>query len=111
MFVRLYTGDDGQAHFEDLDTPKDPFTTAPVQGSAGFSFHSAETGYFMDWHNAPRRQYVVTLSGYMEIGIGDGTVRRFGPGDVMLAEDLTGRGHTTRVVGDQPRVSLTVRLS
>lgn len=111
MFVRLYTGDDGQSHFEDQNAPKDPFTVAPVRESAGYSFHRSEPGYFMDWHNAPRRQYVISLSGHMEIGIGDGTVRRFGPGDVVLAEDLTGRGHTTRVVGDQPRVSLTVRLS
>jgi len=43
----------------------------------------------------------------MEIGIGDGTTRRFGPGDVVLADDLTGRGHTTRSVGG-PRISATV---
>jgi uncharacterized cupin superfamily protein len=65
----------------------------------------------MDWHNAPRRQYVIMLSGQMEIQVGDGTVKRFGAGDVLLAEDLTGRGHTTRVAGDAPRLSATVRLA
>jgi hypothetical protein len=44
----------------------------------------------------------------MEIGFGGGTTRRFGPGDVVLADDLTGRGHTTRTVGGVPRVSATV---
>ena len=46
----------------------------------------------------------------MEIGIGDGTTRRFGPGDVVLADDLTGRGHTTRSVGGA-RISATVPVS
>ena len=47
--------------------------------------------------------------GQMEIGIGDGTTRRFGPGDVVLADDLTGRGHTTRSLG-VPRISATVAV-
>ena len=37
--------------------------------------------------------------GQMEVGIGDGTVRRFGAGDAVLFEDLTGQGHTSRSVG------------
>jgi hypothetical protein len=53
---------------------------------------------------------VITLAGQVEIGIGDGTVRRFGAGDVMLADDLTGRGHTTRVVSSEPRITITVPL-
>jgi hypothetical protein len=60
-----------------------------------------------DWHTAPRRQYIFILAGQMEIGIGDGTTRRFGPGDAVLADDLTGQGHTTRLVG-VPRISATV---
>ena len=43
------------------------------------------------WHTAPRRQWCITLSGSVEIGIGNGTVKTFGPGDVFLAEDTTGR--------------------
>ncbi|MEC8958281.1 MAG: hypothetical protein VYE35_01025, partial [Chloroflexota bacterium] len=62
------------------------------------------------WHIAPRRQYIITLSGEAEIGLKDGTVRRLGAGDFNLAEDLTGAGHTTRVVGDVPRVTATVHL-
>ena len=47
----------------------------------------------------------------MEIGLGDGTVHKFGPGHVTLAEDLTGKGHTTRVVGNQPRLTATIHLA
>ena len=50
------------------------------------------------------------LAGQMGIGIGDGTTRRFGPGDVVLADDRTGKGHTTRSLG-VPRVSATVAVA
>src|SRR5207244_9617437 len=57
-----------------------------------------------------RRQYSISLSGTAEIEVGDGTVARVGPGDVVLAEDLTGQGHVTRVVGNQPRMYAIVPL-
>ncbi len=108
--TRLYTGPDGQSHLEDLDPDKHP-GLGELQAARGIVFRTNEPGYFHDWHNAPRRQYVITIEGEMEIGLGDGTVRRFGPGHVTLAEDLTGRGHTTRVVGKGRRVSATVHLA
>ncbi len=111
MFVRIYTGQDGQSHFEELELPTGPAGRSPLQAATGISFLRMEPGKFMDWHHAPRRQYVITLSGEAEFGIGDGTVRRLGPGDVLLAEDLTGRGHTTRVVGSEPRVSVAIPLA
>ena len=111
MLVRIYSGEDGQSHFEELDFPTGPAGRSPLQEAKGISFSRFEPGQFMDWHNAPRRQYVITLSGQVEIGIGDGTVRKLGPGDVLLAEDLTGRGHTTRVVGKQTRVTAIIPLA
>jgi hypothetical protein len=53
---------------------------------------------------------VIGIEGEVEIVAGDGTAMRFKPGDVLLAEDLTGRGHTTRVVGDSMRISAMVPL-
>jgi hypothetical protein len=53
---------------------------------------------------------VFTLTGAVDIEIGDGTVRRLGPGDILIAEDLTGQGHGTREVGPEPRVSIFVPL-
>ena len=43
--------------------------------------------------------------------MGDGTVVRVELGDVVLAKDLTGRSHVTRVVGKQPRVYVIVPLT
>ena len=111
MFVRLYSGEDGQSHFEELDLPLGPVERSPMQAATGITFRSSEPGEFIDWHTAPRRQYVITLSGQAEIGIGDGTVRQLGPGDVMLAEDLTGQGHTTRAIGNEKRVSVAIPLA
>jgi quercetin dioxygenase-like cupin family protein len=73
-------------------------------------FRVAPPGYVLDWHCAPRRQYSITLAGQAEIEVGDGTVVRVGPGDVLLAEDLTGRGHVTRAVGAAPRFYAIVPL-
>lgn len=108
--MRLYTGEDGHSHVEELDLSSHPELTKPMT-TKGIVFATQPPGRFGDWHNAPRRQFVITLSGEGEIGLGDGTVIRFGPGHVTLAEDLTGKGHTTRVVGDQPRVTATVPLA
>ena len=108
--ARLYTGEDGQSHIEELDLASRPDLTS-LLATKGIVFRSTEPGDFIDWHPAPRRQFVITLSGEGEIGLGDGTVYRFGPGQVTLAEDLTGKGHTTRVVGNQPRVTATVHLA
>jgi hypothetical protein len=111
MIVRIYTGADGQSHFEDLSLPAPGSRESPLQVVKGITFRRQPPGLFIDWHPAPRRQWVITLSGAVEIGIGDGTTKRFGPGDAMLADDLTGKGHTTRVVGNQPRISVTVPLA
>jgi quercetin dioxygenase-like cupin family protein len=107
--TRLYTGTDGQTHIEELDLASHPELTT-LQAAKGIVFRTTQPGYFSDWHNAPRRQFVITLAGEVEIGLGDGSIHRFGPGHVTLAEDLTGKGHTTRVVGNQPRMTATIPL-
>jgi quercetin dioxygenase-like cupin family protein len=108
--ARLYTGSDGQTHIESMDLETHPELTT-LQRAVGIQFRSTDAGTFLDWHPAPRRQFVITLSGEVEIGLGDGSVHRFGAGHVNLAEDLTGQGHTTRVVGDGPRVTATIPLA
>src|SRR5919201_1738636 len=73
--------------------------TSAMQAASGIAFRVAPPGYVLDWHCAPRRQYSISLSGTAEIEVGDGTIARIEPGDVVLAEDLTGRGPVTQVVG------------
>ncbi len=107
---RMYTGDDGQTHYEDIDLSATPQWTSG-QPTTDISFREIPAGNFADWHPAPRRQYVIILSGQLEIGFGDGSKRVFGPGDARLVEDITGQGHTTGVHGDQPCVTATIPLA
>src|SRR6266851_3238653 len=72
--VRLYTGKDGQTHIEELDPTTHPELTT-LQPTKGIVFRTTKPGHFSDWHNAPRRQFVITLAGEVEIGLGDGTRR------------------------------------
>jgi quercetin dioxygenase-like cupin family protein len=116
---RVYSGSDGQSHVAELPLAMKPFVdvegahgqSGPLQAASGIIFRIAPAGYVLDWHCAPRRQYSISLSGTAEIEVGDGTVVRLGPGDVVLAEDLTGRGHVTRVVGSEPRFYAIVPLT
>jgi len=111
--VRLYTGTDKESHFEELDVELNfigHMEVSALQPAHGILFRRAPATHLSDYHNAPRRQYVITLGGQVEIETGDGTVRRFGPGDVMLADDTTGHGHITRVVGGQPRHYVMIPL-
>jgi hypothetical protein len=107
---RVYTGGDGQSHIEPIDIEKkaDWLKGLPT---TQISFRVWPKGEFLDWHPAPRRQFVIILSGQLEIGCGDGTKQVFGPGDARLVEDTTGKGHTTRVIGAEPCLTATIPLA
>ena len=107
---RMYTGPDGKSHWEERTLADHPTLTKP-QAATHIVFNQQPGGTFLDWHPAPRRQYVIVVSGQLEIGFGDGTTRRFGPGDARLVEDTTGQGHTTRYVGPGPVITATIPLA
>jgi hypothetical protein len=96
--TRLYTGTDGQSHFDGIEVQ-----SGILQPGDGVIFRDGTPDHVNSWHRAPRRQYVINLFGKTEIEIGDGSKRRFGPGDILLAEDTSGQGHISRDVGAQPR--------
>jgi len=68
------------------------------------------SGWFGDWHPAPRKQVFLILSGECEAEVSDGEVRRFGSGGVLLVEDTWGRGHKTRVLSSEDMVVAVVQL-
>ncbi len=112
--TRVYTGSDNQSHFEDVEVPLDENGAigrlSPLIPATGVIFRETAGDYDLDFHNAPRRQYVVMLEGAVEIEIGDGTKRVLGTGEILLAEDTTGQGHISRAVKGQPRKSLFIPL-
>ncbi len=112
--TRLYSGDDGESHFEDVELKLEARGLAgrmsELEGATGILFRETDGSYDLGFHNAPRRQYIINLDGAVEIETGDGTKRVFGPGEIVLAEDTTGRGHLSRAVGGQARRSIFVTL-
>ena len=116
--IRVYSGEDGESHFQTVELAYQSITggltgtgATPMRGASGIQFRRSPSGHYIDWHPAPARQYVIILQGQSKITIGDGSTHTFRTGDVLFADDLTGRGHTTEVVGDEPRVSIFVPLS
>ena len=94
---KMYTGSDNETHIEELSLADHP-ELGELQMVKGLQIQKNEGGRFMDFHQAPNKRWLIALSGELEIGLGDGTVHKFGAGDVRLIEDVTGHGHTTRYV-------------
>jgi quercetin dioxygenase-like cupin family protein len=77
----------------------------------GVLFAQLKAGATEDWHVAPRRQLMVCVQGVVEITAGDGQKRRLAPGQFMLLEDTTGKGHVTHATATADHVALAVPVS
>ncbi len=103
-FTRIYADQHGEAPTADvtLFPQLPPFRVNRFSGPSAVKLFSvpAELNVF-DWHTAPERQLAVSLNGIVEYETSDGEVRRFGPGEIVLVEDTTGRGHITRFDGGE----------
>jgi len=111
---RVSAGPDGKSRLDVIELPV-------VAGEPGRSITSrvyatdVELGYgmpgnFIDWHRVTTPRFWILLQGAFDFGTGDGKVHRLVAGDIVLAADTTGQGHTSRNVGDVPSFVLTVRL-
>lgn len=109
-YTRLYADEAGESHFEDVVVPGQAqgavIVAEPIPLQSMIMRDVIGRGPDAVPHNAPRRQFIVHLEGAVEVEASDGERRRFGPGDVVLVEDLEGRGHVTRWVGGGPRRTL-----
>jgi quercetin dioxygenase-like cupin family protein len=119
--THLFTGPDGLTHAEDIEVKMLP-PAANAAANAGtengenvkvtdVQFRRWAPGHENTWHTAPRRQYVITLSGRSEVELTGGKKILQVPGTVVLAEDVTGKGHITRSVGTEDWISVAVPLA
>ena len=115
--TRLYTGADGRSHAEDTEVAWRPAKLhAELNESESVKVTAAQflrwpRGFVWDGHPASRRQYVIIISGRGEVDVVGGRKVQLAPGRVLLAEDVTGKGHTTRVGADEDLVMLVVPLA
>lgn len=91
---RLYAGNDGQSHFEKLDKAKAAPFFNDTKPATSYLIRDDYAPHIVNFHRAPRRRWVITLQGSVTISVGDGSSMTFHPGDIFLAEDTTGQGHT-----------------
>ncbi len=104
---RLYADDKGESHFEDMEVE---FTEtgragrlSPRLPATGIIFREVPSDYDLDWHPAPRRQYIINLDAGVQITASDGEVRRIGAGEVLLVEDTWGKGHLSKALDARVR--------
>jgi len=120
-YVRLYADEQGESHFDEVEVGLEPFDFAPPAAPLHVAplFPAARCGFVCgppDWdgqipHPAPRRQLFCNLRGEYEITASDGTTRRFPAGSVLLLEDTTGKGHTTRITSAEDALLVAVALA
>ena len=98
----LYVDAKGESHFRDLEVE---FTesgaagkTTKRQPATGIIFRQVAPSYDLDWHPAPRRQYIINLDAGVQITASDGESRRIGAGEVLLVEDTWGKGHLSKAI-------------
>ena len=110
----LYTDENGESHFRDVDIEYVEETKAGKFSerlpATGIIFRQVQPTYDLDWHPAPRRQYIINLDGGVKITASSGEVREIGAGEVILVEDTHGKGHSSKAIEGKMRRSIFVPI-
>lgn len=112
--TRIFEDLNGDSQFEDIEIPLYDSGAigflSDAQKAAAVVFRKVLPDYDYDFHNAPSRQYIILLDGAIEIETSVGEKRIFNAGDVLLVEDVSGKGHRTRNLKPEIRNSLFIKL-
>lgn len=110
----LWVDDKGESHWRDIEVEWDEernFSKYTKRLPAtGIIFRQTAGDYDLDWHPAPRRQYIINLDGGVKITASDGEAREIGAGEVILVEDVHGKGHLSQSLGGKMRHSIFVPI-
>jgi hypothetical protein len=116
----LYTDQNGESHFKEGEVGFEMVNFAPPAPPVGLTsyipanrlvFFKIPSGWFGDWHPAPKRQFFCCLSGEFELTASDGETRIYRAGEVFLLEDTWGKGHISRVTGKEDFIAAIVQLA
>ena len=112
--TRIYSDPNGDSHFDtvdvDLKEAGEVGRLSKAIPAQSVIFREVAPSYDWDFHPAPQRQYIILLDGEIEIETSLGEKKRFKGGDILLAEDTTGRGHKTRNIQPIDRKSVFITL-
>lgn len=108
----LYMDANGESHFRDIEVAwaedKRSGRLSERLPATGIIFRQTPGHYDLDWHPAPRRQYIINLDAGVEITASDGESRVIGAGEVILVEDTSGKGHLSKAVDGKLRHSIFI---
>jgi hypothetical protein len=110
----LYVDDKGESHWRDIEVEwvetRNFSKMSKRLPATGVIFRETSGDYDLDWHPAPRRQYIVNLDGGVKITASDGVAREIGAGEVILVEDTHGKGHLSQSLGGKMRHSIFIPI-
>ena len=108
----LYCDANGESHWRDVEVQwveeRNSSKLSARLPANGIIFRETSGDYDLSWHPAPRRQYIINLDGGVQITASDGEARVINAGEVILVEDITGKGHLSKSVGGKMRHSIFV---
>ncbi len=119
-YLVVYSDENGISHFKESEVDFNLVNFAPPAPPVGLCsfipasrivFFKIPTGWFGDWHPAPRKQFFCCLKGEVKVTAGDGETHTFRPGDVFLLDDTCGKGHKTTVIGKEDYIAAIVQLA
>ena len=110
----IYVDDNGESHWRDIEVEwaeeRNFSKLSKRLPATGIIFRETSGSYNLDWHPAPRRQYIINLDGGVKITASDGVAREIGAGEVILVEDVRGKGHLSQSIGGKLRHSIFVPI-
>lgn len=127
-YWHVWTDQDGVSHqsrckiqdfiLQSLGPPAAPqWLDQLKQVNATINFAVLPVGWIGDWHENPKPQWIIPLSGRWFVETMDGQRVEMGPGEISFGEDqgtkadLQGRkGHRSGTVGDVPHVQMIVQF-
>lgn len=115
-YVHVYADSAGVSHFREEYLDFAPGRTEEtsihaLEAKGRTTLLRLRVGAVEDWHNAPRAWFLIVLQGASEVTTSDGQVRQFGPGSLVLLDDITGKGHRTRAIGTIDHVAAVIPIA
>ncbi len=118
-YIRIYASSDGESHLEEKEMefslaefapPAPPLYATEYLKVKNLAYIRCPPGWFGDWHPAPERQAMLMLSGKYQVTVSDGETRVLNPGSISVLEDTEGKGHQTRIIGDEEGIVAVVQF-